>query len=326
MRDCSTQKKKEHCKSIIPLVFFFFYSSILFSLYQFHRMAKMLEDHLRKTAFQDFLNKRERLAKDSVRVGKISMMKSPVTSGVIRGGTPTSEYHETIDEGYAFKELAKRYGELIQRKEQLDERKKRLTNRKKQMKKDKELKEKELKPEELLIDPQSVALKIEEMQSVDGEIELAAEQEMLRAHTDQWKRDEASLAEEKRLLLTEQGVFIKEFKRCQAEERSRFYSQLPTLHQRYVLQCMLGRGGFSEVWKAFDLVELREVAVKIHQLNPQWQDQKKESYIKHVTREYTIHREMKHDRVVKLYDVFEIDVNSFATVLEYCKGIDLEEK
>jgi hypothetical protein len=26
---------------------------------------------------------------------------------------------------------------------------------------------------------------------------------------------------------------------------------------------MLGRGGFSEVWKALDLVELREVAVKV---------------------------------------------------------------
>jgi tousled-like kinase len=253
------------------------------------------------------------------------MMKTPVTSG-IRGVASTPEYSEVIEEGYAFKELAKRYGELLQRKEQLDERKKRLTNRKKQLKKDKELKEKEPKPEEPLTAAQLLALKIEEMQAIDSEIELAAEQEMLRAHNDQWKRDEASIAEEKRLLETEKGVFIKEFKRCQAEERSRFYSQLPTLNQRYVLQCMLGRGGFSEVWKAFDLVELRDVAVKIHQLNPQWQEQKKTSYIKHVTREYTIHREMKHDRVVKLYDVFEIDVNSFATVLEYCKGIDLEEK
>jgi hypothetical protein len=26
---------------------------------------------------------------------------------------------------------------------------------------------------------------------------------------------------------------------------------------------MLGRGGFSEVWKAYDLSELREVAVKV---------------------------------------------------------------
>lgn len=35
---------------------------------------------------------------------------------------------------------------------------------------------------------------------------------------------------------------------------------------------------------------------------------------------------MHHPRIVQLFDVFEIDVNSFATVLEYCRGIDLDEK
>jgi tousled-like kinase len=89
---------------------------------------------------------------------------------------------------------------------------------------------------------------------------------------------------------------------------------------------LLGKGGFSEVWKAMDMTDLKEVAVKVHQLNPSWTEEKKHSYIKHVTREYTIHREMKHPRVVQLYEVFEIDVNSFATVLEYCRGIDLDEK
>jgi len=56
---------------------------------------------------------------------------------------------------------------------------------------------------------------------------------------------------------------------------------------------LLGRGGFSEVWKAFDLFELRDVAVKVHQLNSSWNDERKQSYIKHVTREYTIHRNMQ---------------------------------
>ena len=80
------------------------------------------------------------------------------------------------------------------------------------------------------------------------------------------------------------------------------------------------------MWKALDLVELREVAVKIHELNPIWSEEHKQRYIKNVTREYKIHREMRHPRVVEFYDVFEIDVNSFATVLEYCRGIDLDEK
>lgn len=43
-------------------------------------------------------------------------------------------------------------------------------------------------------------------------------------------------------------------------------------------------------------------------------------------RRYCLRRDMKHPRVVQLFDVFEIDGTAFATVLEYCKGIDLDEK
>ena len=87
---------------------------------------------------------------------------------------------------------------------------------------------------------------------------------------------------------------------------------------------LLGKGGFSEVWRAFDLKDLREVAVKIHQLDSRWSESKKDNYTKHVTREYEIHRDVCHPRIVSLYDIFEIDCNSFATVLEVCNGTDLE--
>ncbi len=86
----------------------------------------------------------------------------------------------------------------------------------------------------------------------------------------------------------------------------------------------LGKGGFSEVWRCYDLVELREVAVKIHQLDPRWSEAKIENYTKHVAREYEIHRDVRHPRIVSLYDVFEIDKDSFATVLEVCDGTDLD--
>ena len=36
--------------------------------------------------------------------------------------------------------------------------------------------------------------------------------------------------------------------------------------------------------QAVDLVEWREVAVKVHQLNPQWNEHKRESYVKHAVR------------------------------------------
>lgn len=48
------------------------------------------------------------------------------------------------------------------------------------------------------------------------------------------------------------------------------------------------------------------------------------SLSRHALREYNIHKALVHPRVVKLYDVFEIDANSFCTVLEYCDGHDLD--
>lgn len=47
-------------------------------------------------------------------------------------------------------------------------------------------------------------------------------------------------------------------------------------------------------------------------------------FCRHALREYNIHKALDHPRVVKLYDVFEIDANSFCTVLEYCDGHDLD--
>ena len=66
------------------------------------------------------------------------------------------------------------------------------------------------------------------------------------------------------------------------------------------------------------------MACKVHQLNKDWKDDKKANYIKHALREYNIHKQLDHPRVVRLFDVFEIDANSFCTVLEYCDGHDLD--
>lgn len=53
---------------------------------------------------------------------------------------------------------------------------------------------------------------------------------------------------------------------------------------------LLGKGGFSEVHKAFDLREQRYTACKVHQLNKDWKEDKKANYIKWVrttTRTFT---------------------------------------
>lgn len=55
-----------------------------------------------------------------------------------------------------------------------------------------------------------------------------------------------------------------------------------TLICRYLLLMLLGKGGFSEVHKAFDLREQRYTACKVHQLNKDWKEDKKANYIKSV--------------------------------------------
>ncbi|CAF4409404.1 unnamed protein product, partial [Rotaria magnacalcarata] len=54
----------------------------------------------------------------------------------------------------------------------------------------------------------------------------------------------------------------------------------PVLNDRYLLLSLIGKGGFSEVHKAFCLKEQRYVAVKVHQLNKEWKEEKKANYIK----------------------------------------------
>lgn len=50
---------------------------------------------------------------------------------------------------------------------------------------------------------------------------------------------------------------------------------------------LLGKGGFSEVHKAFDLREQRYTACKVHQLNKDWKEDKKANYIKWVRTQST---------------------------------------
>lgn len=58
------------------------------------------------------------------------------------------------------------------------------------------------------------------------------------------------------------------------------FNHNPLLHKRYLLLSLLGKGGFSEVYRGFDLQELRLVACKIHQLANEWKEDKKANYIK----------------------------------------------
>jgi tousled-like kinase len=158
----------------------------------------------------------------------------------------------------------------------------------------------------------------EEDDGVDEE--EAASLLLLQTHL---QREEAAIVQQLEDLDTQKHLFIKDVKRLRSEEASKF-NGCPILNDRYLLGRLLGKGGFSEVFKAFDLVEGRSVACKIHQLNAAWGEERRHSYVRHARREYDIHRTLVHPRVIQLHDMFEIDGQTFATVLEYCDGTDLD--
>jgi hypothetical protein len=151
----------------------------------------------------------------------------------------------------------------------------------------------------------------------------ASEEEILKVRVMAIKREEAVLQEERERLHAPKLLHMKELKRATDEDQSPL-SDFRRLNDRYLLISLLGKGGFSEVYLAFDLKELKQVACKIHSVNTMWSTTKRQNYTKHAIREYKIHKELVHDRVVKLFDVFEIDSSSFCTVLEYCEGGDLD--
>jgi tousled-like kinase len=154
--------------------------------------------------------------------------------------------------------------------------------------------------------------------------EQAEQEEIYRLRMQKVRDKKKMLQEEKEKLEREKYSLIREIKRVQDQNRSK-YNSFPLLNKRYLLLHLLGKGGFSEVYKAFDLLEMQEVACKIHELNCQWSEEKKTNYMKHATREYEIQKKLCHQRIVRLLDVFEVSSDGFCTVLEYCDGGDLEQ-
>ncbi|KAJ5070229.1 tousled-like kinase isoform g [Anaeramoeba ignava] len=138
------------------------------------------------------------------------------------------------------------------------------------------------------------------------------------------KKQKTDLERIRERLLAEKQTHMKNLIMIENEEVSKF-RDVPVLNGgRYLIRSLIGKGGFSEVFMGYDLGELRDVACKIHQVNPLWTHEKKKNYIRHSIREYDIHKNLNHPRVVKLYDVFEIDENSFCIIIEYCSKGDLE--
>ena len=142
----------------------------------------------------------------------------------------------------------------------------------------------------------------------------------------QLQKEEAELKEQKNKLEIEKSILIHEINLYNQETRCSFSQKKegwPLLGGRYQIVSLLGKGGYSEVYKAYDLENHMYVACKLHQLNQNWKEEVKDNYIKHTVRENQIHQEINHSKIVRHFDTIEIDNDSFCTVLEYCSGPDL---
>ena len=92
------------------------------------------------------------------------------------------------------------------------------------------------------------------------------------------------------------------------------------LSGRYVLNEIIGTGGMAVVYRAWDRVELREVAVKV--LRSEYSAD--EDFIRRFNNEARAAAQMSHPNIVGMYDVGQ-DGDARYIVMEYVKGRTLKE-
>ncbi|XP_078079822.1 serine/threonine-protein kinase tousled-like 2 isoform X3 [Mustelus asterias] len=252
---------------------------------------------------QEKLACRDKSMQDRLRLGHFT---------TVRHG---ASFTEQWTDGYAFQNLIKQQERINTQREEIERQRKLLAKR---------------KPAAMCQMPPANNEQKQRKNKANGAenetltlAEYHEQEEIFKLRLGHLKKEEAEIQAELERLERVRNLHIRELKRIHNEDNSQFKDH-PTLNDRYLLLHLLGRGGFSEVYKAFDLQEQRYVAVKIHQLNKTWREEKKENYHKHACREYRIHKELDHPRIVRLYDYFSLDTDSFCTVLEYCEGNDLD--
>ncbi|KAJ6827076.1 serine/threonine-protein kinase TOUSLED [Iris pallida] len=251
------------------------------------KRLKVLSDLLISVSKAERQEARMKVRQESLRLGNV---------GVIRAGTIISE---TWEDGQTLKDINAHLKSLLEMKEAIERHRKSLKKR------------------------QSDKGDGTDAESGMSEEEFLIQDEIFKSRLSSIKREEETCIRERDRYELEKARLIREMKRIRDEDGSHF-NNFQILNQRYALLNLLGKGGFSEVYKAYDLLENRYVACKLHGLNAQWSEEKKQSYIRHAVREYNIHKTLVHPHIVRLWDIFEIDHNTFCTVLQYCSGKDLD--
>ncbi|KAI7741901.1 hypothetical protein M8C21_008883 [Ambrosia artemisiifolia] len=197
------------------------------------KRMKVISDLLISVSKAERQEARTKVRHDSLRLGNV---------GVIRAGTVISE---TWEDGQAIKDLNAQLRRLLELREAVERQRKSL--KKKQPDKG---------------DGTEAELGV-------SEEDVIIQDEIYKSRLASIKREEETYVRERDRYELEKGRLIREMKRIRDEDGSRF-NNYQILNHRYALLNLLGKGGFSEVYKAFDLVEYRYVACKLHGLNANW--------------------------------------------------------
>ena len=94
------------------------------------------------------------------------------------------------------------------------------------------------------------------------------------------------------------------------------------MYDQYQTLELLGKGGFGEVYKCFDLEGNQVVAVKVNSFNSGDQEHEEELF-KWVQRETEHSKKFNHPNIAKFLKLLECSNKKIVFALEYCSGPEL---
>lgn len=129
------------------------------------------------------------------------------------------------------------------------------------------------------------------------------------------------------LIFKKNDIILKD-KRFANKSHSFFFGQncakqSKLLENKYQILCFIGRGGYAEVYKAFDLENFQFVVLKLHIFGKQSSSNGEDNHLKHVLRENDVLKQLNHHSIIRYIDEFEYQ-NIYCTVFEFCEGEDLD--
>ncbi|CAD7941822.1 unnamed protein product [Amoebophrya sp. A120] len=269
------------------------------------KLRGCLREQFIKTYKRERADRQARVLDDTVRLGE-----RPIYSAFLQ------QNRREWMHGKEFEEINEKKAEIENERRTIEEQRKRLNADQRQLKKTRE----ELPPETVKQDQMNVGGVMVSAQSQYAleEERIFEQREMYNSRAEFLRREEAELVQREERFMAERTMHEKRLKILNAERNSK-YNNYPCFRNRYQLGNLIGKGGFSEVYKAIDLERLREVAFKIHEVNRDMREEEAAFYVRHAMREADIQKALNNSTsIVQLYDVISISKDAFATVMEYC--------